>query len=253
MFEREYGSIATLGIAVPQANPTVEPEMAALVPDGVSVLTTRLQGSRASSKNRLVEYLDNLGGSLDAFDTAELDAIGYACTGTSYLIGPEEEERRFAAYSARYGYPIISSAQAIRAALAELGARKIALFAPYPSWLIEASHSYWKDCGFTITDTTTVALDTSDTRHVYRIRTPMVLDAIAGLDWQEADAVVLTGTGVPTLRAIPHIARLSGKPVLSSNLCLMWALMKKLGHAGSMAPAATGEALFGGWAGRLRA
>src|ERR1043166_7385845 len=171
MHDREYGALATLGVAVPQANPTVEPEMAALMPDRVAMLVTRLQGSRDSSKNRLVEYLDNFRGSVEAFDTAPLDAVGFACTGTSYLIGPDEEERRLAEFSTEFGFPVVSCARAIRAALAHLGARKIALFAPYPAWLIEASQGYWKKCGLTITDTATIALDTSDTRHVYRVRT----------------------------------------------------------------------------------
>lgn len=54
MHDRAHGSLATIGIAVP------------------------LQGSRENSKNRLVEYLDNFGGSLEDSDTAPLDAVGYA-------------------------------------------------------------------------------------------------------------------------------------------------------------------------------
>jgi len=253
MHDREYGSLATIGIAVPQGNPTVEPEMAALMPDGVAMLVTRLQGSRVDSKNRLVEYLDNFGESLRDFDTAPLDAVGYACTATSYLIGAQEEERRIGGFSERFGYPIVTSAQAIRSALAHLGARKIALFAPYPSWLVEASQAYWKAAGLAITDTATVALDTSDTRHVYRVRTPMVLEGIASLDWRDADAVVLTGTGVPTLRAIAQIAHLSGKPVLTSNLCLAWASLRALGLTESLPAPGCGEFLYGGWSSRVRA
>jgi maleate isomerase len=253
MHDREYGALATVGVAVPQANPTVEPEMAALLPDKVTMLITRLQGSRESSKNRLVEYLDNFGASLAAFDTAPLDAVGYACTATSYLIGPDEEERRLADFSRKFGYPIVSTARAIREALAHLGARRIALFAPYPSWLIEASQRYWRTCGLTITDTATVPLDTSDTRHVYRVRTPMVLDSISQLDWRSADVVLMTGTGVPTLRAIAPVAARSGKPVLSSNLCLAWSLMRTLGVGDALPVPREGEFLFGGWSARLRA
>ena len=133
MFDREYGSLATIGITVPQANTTVEPEMTALMPDGVSMLIGRLQGCRENSRNRLLEYLDNFGETLSDFDTAPLDAVGYACTATSYLIGAEQEERRIGEFSAKAGFPIVTAAQAIRAALQHLGAQKMALFAPYPA------------------------------------------------------------------------------------------------------------------------
>lgn len=249
---RGYGRLASFGIGVPQANPTVEPEMWALAPAGVSVLTTRLQGSRTKSENRLVDYLHNLKTSLEAFDTAPIDAFGFACTGTSYLVGAQEEERHLGACAAAFGYPIVSSAQAIRAALKELGLRRVALFAPYPSWLIKASEAYWAACGLEIVSTATVPLDTADTRNVYLVRTPMVLEAAAALQWEKADAIVMTGTGMPTLRAIPELARRSGKPVLSSNLCLAWALLKALPWSIPVPAPRDGEVLIGGWLEKLQ-
>ena len=249
---REYGQLATFGIGVPQANPTVEPEMWSLAPAGVSVLTTRLQGSRTKSENRLVDYLHNLKTSLEAFDTAPVDAFGFACTGTSYLVGQQEEERHLGACADAFGYPVVSSAQAIRAALKELGLHRIALFAPYPSWLIKASEAYWTNCGLEIVSTATVPLDTADTRNVYLVRTPMVLEAAAALQWEKADAILLTGTGMPTLRAIPELAQRSGKPVLSSNLCLAWALLKALPWTVPVPAPRDGEILFGGWMDKLQ-
>jgi maleate isomerase len=78
------------------------------------------------------------------------------------------------------------------------------------------------------------------------------LQAAAALKWEKADAIVLTGTGMATLRAIPELARLSGKPVLSSNLCLAWALLKSLPWTVPFEPPQDGEFLIGGWTERLR-
>ncbi|WP_028601813.1 maleate cis-trans isomerase family protein [Ottowia thiooxydans] len=252
LHDREYGALATFGIAVPQANPTVEPEMAALMPNRVSMLVTRLRGSRTNSNNRLLDYLENFDRSLEAYDTAPLDGVGFACTGTSYLIGHESEDRQFGEISERFGYPVISAAQAIREALNHLGARKIAIFAPYPQWLSDASQKYWASCGYEVTDTTTVSLDPSDTRSVYLVRSRHLLEHVQQLDTSDADVVLLTGTGMPTLRAIPLISASVGKPVLSSNLCLAWSLLRKTGSPAALPSPGKGESLFGGWTQRLQ-
>lgn len=245
--EREYGAQALLAVAVPQANPTVEPEFNALAPDGVGVIATRLQGSRTDSGNRLVQYLENLGTSMEAFDTARPDVLGFACTGTSYLVGRDEERRLADGFAQRFGYPVITAADAILAALAELGAKRIALLAPYPTFLVDASIKYWQAAGLDVVSHASKQMDPSDTRAVYRIRVPQVMEAVARLDTDKADAVLLSGTGMPTLRVIPELARRSGKPVLSSNLALMWASLKQAGAAFPAPRTELGESLIGGW------
>ena len=248
--EREYSARALLAVAVPQANPVVEPEFSALAPDGVGVIATRLQGSRTDSGNRLVQYLENLGASLEAFDTARPDVLGFACTGTSYLVGRDEERRQVDALSARFGYPILTAAQAILDACRELGARRVALLAPYPQFLVEASLAFWADCGLEVVSFARKTMDPSDTRAVYRIRAPMVIEAAEALDTSRADVVLLSGTGMPTLRVIPQLAQRTGKPVLSSNLCLAWAMLRSAGVTPQAPCVAEGESLYGGWAER---
>jgi maleate isomerase len=245
--EREYSASALLAIAVPQANPVVEPEFGALAPDGVGVIATRLQGSRTDSGNRLVQYLDNLGTSIEAFDTARPDVLGFACTGTSYLIGPHEERKRIDAYEQRFGFPIVTSSQAILSACQWLGVKRIALLAPYPAFLVDASLQYWTACGLDVVSFARKEMDPTDTRAVYRIRAPMVLEAAAALNVDNADAVLLSGTGMPTLRVMSQLAQRTGRPVLSSNLCLAWAMLKLAGVEPPAARKELGEALLGGW------
>jgi maleate isomerase len=59
--------------------------------------------------------------------------------------------------------------------------------------------------------------------------------------------VLLTGTGMPSLRALLPLEAARRVPVLSSNLCLAWALAKITGRAQS----GPESRLYGGWAGRL--
>jgi maleate isomerase len=224
--DREYGSNGLFGIAVPQANPVVEPEMWSLAPPGVSLVTTRLQGSKVNSKNRLLEYVDNLAASLDAFDVAPVDAVGIACTGSSYLLGVAEEERQLARHEAVFKYPIITAAQAIKRSLSALNIRVISLVAPYPAWLVDACRGYWASVGIELAAVIPCGPGPADTRDVYGFTSGLVETATRDLDVSGVEAVVLTGTGVPTLKVMPEIARRTDRPVLSSNLCLMWSLLK---------------------------
>ena len=63
------------------------------------------------------------------------------------------------------------------------------------------------------------------------------------------EAIYLAGTGMPSLRAICALEPARGVPVLSSNLCLAWALARITGDAGP----GPESRLYGGWAARLAA
>src|SRR5688572_8429709 len=117
---REYGKAGLVGITVPQANTTVEAEFRALAPAGLSVVAARLQGSRSDSRQRLLDYFGGLEATLDTFDNAPLQAAGFACTGSSYLIGLDKDRAAFAGLSKRRGYPVVPATGAILDSLALL-------------------------------------------------------------------------------------------------------------------------------------
>ena len=216
----EYGPV--MGVTVPQANTTVEPEMQALLGAGHTLLTARMVCHSDDSRKRLLDYFDTLGASAAQFDVAPLQVLGFACTGSSYLVGASREAEHLAALTASNGYPVLSAAQAILQALQTLGARRIALLSPYPGWLSKAGQAYWQAAGLTITAIAGPPGELMDTRNIYKLKTPAVGNILASLDTTGCDAVLLSGTGMPSLRIIA--AHTLPVPVLSSNLCLAWAM-----------------------------
>ena len=110
----------------------------------------------------------------------------------------------------------------------------MALLSPYPKWLSEAGQQYWRDAGFTLVSVAGLPADLLDTRGIYRLTTERVLEVCNTLDTKDADAVLMSGTGMPTLRAMQQLD--IGIPLLSSNLCLAWALDKAAGGAAAFAP-----------------
>lgn len=220
----EYGPV--MGVAVPQANTTVEPEMQALLGSGNTLLTARMTSNSSDSRQRLLDYFDDLARHLGQFDVAPLQVAGFACTGSSYLVGPEDEDRRLQALSASCGYPVLSASKSIRSALEMLGATRLALVSPYPDWLSDAGKNYWRSCGLTLTASTGLPSNLLDTRNIYKLQTPAVLEIFRGLDTTGCDAVLMSGTGMPSLRMmVQHVLPI---PVLSSNFCLAWAMQSQL-------------------------
>jgi len=217
-YEPEYGPV--FAVLTPQANTTVEPEMQVLLPG--TVLTARSKSQSSDSRQRLLDYFYTLDDTIARFDTAPILVCGFACTGSNYLVGRELEDQCFAALSTLRKFPIISATQAIRRALDVLGAKRIALVSPYPAWLSSAAHGYWVETGYTITATTGLPADLLDTRNIYKLNTAKLTGLLGKLHKDDCDAVLLSGTGMPTLRTVA--ANTSGRPVISSNLCLAWAM-----------------------------
>jgi len=230
MVEREYGRGGWVGIGTPQANPTVEAEIRRLLPVDIEPLTTRLTSTSDDSQIRWTQYIERMEDYLAAFDVLDLDAFGFACTGSSYIVGAAEETRIIESAAVRFGYPIVTSARAVLRSLDSIGASRIAILAPYPRKLTDASVAYWEAAGLTVADVKCLGIGSADTRNIYGLTGSDVLAGLGGMDLNGADALLLSGTGMPTLGAIKQGVKTLSIPVLSSNYCLAWALMDTIGR-----------------------
>ena len=205
-----------VGILTPQANTTVEQEMRVLL--DVPFITARLTCPSSDSRERLLGYFQGVHETVAQFDTAPLSVAGFACTGSSYLVKPAEEKAKFEERS----IPIISAAAAVRGVLGRLNAKRIALLSPYPEWLTQACLAFWRLNGIEVVDVASPVGDRTDTRRIYELDHETARAALSRLNTSRADAVLVSGTGMPSLRLIAEAG--GGVPLLSSNLCLAWRL-----------------------------
>jgi len=248
----EYAPHGLIGVLTPQANTTVEPEFMALCPPGVGLLTARLTSDAPTIDDRLADYVLSMDRTLDRFANAPLDAVAFACTGASYLVDPEEEAATLAAIEARRGYPLITAVNAIADALAALGARRVGVVSPYGDALHARALDYWAGRGLEIAGVARIKSADEAFHPIYALGASASRERMAALDGAGAEAIVMLGTGLPTLPAILE-TRGEPAPVISPNLCLMWrAVRAAQGGApdrDSLAPWLSGAE----WGPRLRA
>ncbi len=218
----EYAPRGLIGVLTPQANTTVEPELAILAPPGVGWINARLTSPAATIEARLADYLDSIDDTLDRFANAPVGAYAFACTGASYLVGAAGEDALIERIEAARGRSFVTAARAVTEALQALGARRIALVSPYPTGLTEASVAYWRERGFAVDAVAGVFDGGSDFHPIYSLSAASADAALHELAGQAADAIVMLGTGMPTLGPIARAARTDAPPVLSCMLALAW-------------------------------
>lgn len=224
---------ACFGVATPQANPTVEAECRLLFPWDATPCTMRLTSPEQDSLTRLRDYLQALRSAPAQFDTLRLAALGFACTGTSYLVDPAEEAEVVAEVSAALQAPVVTGAAALRAGVAALGARRIALLCPYPEPLCAALRGWWERAGVEVVALQRLATATADTRGIYALSASGAAAPLAALRELPVDAVVISGTGLPSLPLLAAALHSPGPPVVSSNLCLVWEMLRQAGRNAS--------------------
>lgn len=219
----EYASRALVGVLTPQANTTVEPEYAILAPRDVAWINARMLSPCTSIEERLVDYWSKAPQFARQFANAPIGSISFACTGTSYLVGKQVEDDVLAEVTRQSGgLPAMSAATAVCHALRVLGARRIGLVSPYEGALDAACTPYWESRGFEIAAKTNATGATHQFHPIYSLPSGSAQRALDDIEDDDLDAIVMLGTGMPTLAPIARTPFKGKTPVLSCMFCVVW-------------------------------
>ncbi len=228
-----------IGQIVPSSNVTMETEIPAMFRAREAIEPERF--TFHSSRMRMTEVTKE---QLEAMDDdsercaveltdARVDVMGYACLVAIMSRGRgyhRDAQKRLQARAAEAGAetPVVTSAGALVEGLKVLGARKIALIAPYLRPLTESVVDYIEHEGVQVTDY--IALEIPDNLEVGSRDPRALVDIVKDLDHGEADAVVLSAcVQMPSLAAVQEVEDAIGKPVVSAAVCTTYQMLKQLG------------------------
>lgn len=219
---------ARLGLILPMDNAVLEPEYAAL-----QLTEATTHAARLTTDER--DDMPTNGIEISAvFNELGVDAIGYACAETSFLGGIDANAYISREITRVTGRPAVTAIAAMVEALTALSASRVAVAAPYRESSAVALTDYLVSVGVDV-----VALEhrdfseqSSDPREWFETnRQPpqTAYDMATRVDTSEAECIVIAATNLRSLSVLPRLEATLGKPVISTNSALLWALLERAG------------------------
>jgi maleate isomerase len=221
---------ARIGFLLPPGNPTVEPEMTQLAPAGVSVHFTRMSangpaGTHTGQEERNRSQVASLDEATRLLAMVSPQVIVMAHTATSYTLGQEAEAALVRRQEAATGTRFVTAFGSVLEALECLGVRRIAYATPYNAELTEQGRAHLAAHGFDVVGVARL----QGVTNIYD-ETPERAYAVGRqADRPDAEAVFLSGTGMPTLATLQVLEDDLGKPVFSAASAMMWHALRVAG------------------------
>lgn len=219
---------AAIGLLVLATDQTIEHEWRRLLDvPGVAVYNARLWNDKEIAPETLARMEADIAPTTRLIlPGIRLDVVAFGCTSGSMVIGPDRVGARIR--EERPGIATTTPVEAVDAALAALGARRIALVAPYQRRVSEAMRDHFVKAGYEVP--VLAIFDEPDDLVAARISPESIGEAVVrAAAHPDVDAVFVSCTSLRVAEAVEGLEARTGKPVTSSNHALAWHSLRLAG------------------------
>lgn len=219
-----------LGFLIPPGNPTTEPEVIRLAPPGTTVHFHRMvaggkPGAHDGQEERNRTQIEHMGECVALLALVKPAVIVMAHTATSYTLGKEAEVKLVERIARETGIPFITAFGSVLEALGRLGVKRVAVATPYSrEWTLRGK-AHLEAHGIEVAGWGHL----DDVSNIYDETPERAYELARRVDVPQAQAVFLSGVGMPTIEVLGRLEKDLGKPVISSCSAMMWNALRTAG------------------------
>ena len=161
------------------------------------------------------------------FKTLPIDVVSWACTSGSFVGGVEWARKQVEAIGQETGKPTSSTSLSFMDALKHLEVETVSIMATYPKAVADTFVKFITDFGFSVSHMTCLGImggwDAS------LISETEMKKHISEAAHDDAEAILIPDTAIPTLSLIDEIEQETGKVLLSANQVTLWNALRLSG------------------------
>lgn len=220
-----------LGLIVPSWNTVNEYEFQQVVSPAMSVHSTRIKITADDEEN--YTWMEaQVPAAAQLLAQAKVQVICYGCLAGGFVRGLGHDQQIIKDIEAATGMPGVAAAAAVVDALRALNVTRVSVASPYEPWLNEKLRQYLNAFGIEV-----LALKGLGTQAHASFTPGQNAVLAAEVDRPDSQAVLMACSNLRTLEFIEPLESTLGKPVLSSNMCSLWKMLRQAGDRRSVAKA----------------
>ncbi len=212
-----------LGFLIPPGNPNTEGEVIQMGGSDYSIHFTRMvahgeTGSLEGQDERNQAQIDHLPENIELLKLVKPAVIAMAHTASSYTLGKAGEEDLVKKLEDQFEVPFITAFGSVVKALNYLKVKKIAFGTPYSERNTLRCKNLLEANGFEVVSFGNLP----GVKNIYDETTARALQLVEQVNSSAADAIFVSGVGMPTVDILAQGEAETGKPVISSIAATMW-------------------------------
>ena len=224
--------LARIGVVVPMSNSNLEPDMYSMLPNGVTVHFVRAGGydlDKVPDSEQMRQFAEGaLDEILQPLVAVRPHILVYGCTSATLSHGPAYDQNFVQRMEAIADTPSVTAAGALVETLKDLGLNKVDFASPYTEQLNKEGADFLAQSGMVIENINYVGSDLGNYGQS-ELSPEEILKLGREANSEGSEAVVMSCTDMRALEVVDILESEINKPVVTSNLALIYVALKRLG------------------------